>query len=137
MTIDYALLTANATSTIYPCQQGYYCPPGTAIPIGCPPGTFDDGAANVDHRYQLGDDTTDASPPVTLRLISVNGCQPCGLHNKCAGGANSQVACPDGYYNYAGHNESECKICPGGFDCKELAANHKAVIYIYIYICIL
>ncbi|XP_062816991.1 zonadhesin isoform X2 [Anolis carolinensis] len=127
--------------TLYPCPQGYYCPPGTqwATQYSCPPGTFGPRPRlKSDQECQICPPGKFCSSP---GLVAPSG--DCSAGYWCKGGAQVQnptdgvsgLLCPLGHYCLSGtptpsaclhgtwsNNEGNerlqhCQPCPGGHYC--------------------
>ena len=98
------------------CRQGEYCPEGSAVPQGCPPGTYSDltHQANCSYcpsgYYCNANSTTYASTPC-----------PSGHYCPTATKFAFQYPCPAGTYNNRtlGHTVKDCLLCPPGEYCQE------------------
>ena len=97
-----------------PCPVGKYCPSGTAYPLGCPSGSYNNltGQANCTScpsGYYCPDNTTAYSD------------FPCPFGMYCPDGTEyfNQYPCPKGYYRNLtlGNGLEDCFPCPGGYFC--------------------
>ena len=83
------------------CPKGHYCPAGSAAPVPCPPGTFND----------------------MFTQQELSNCQPCTAGEYCAGYGNEATdgQCDAGWYCLAGQNvtQPEGMQCLGGHQCPQ------------------
>ncbi|XP_060107674.1 multiple epidermal growth factor-like domains protein 6 [Heteronotia binoei] len=127
--------------TLYPCLQGYYCPPGTqrSTQYSCPPGTF--GPRQKLKSIQecqscppgkfcsspgLAAPTGDCSEGFWCKggaripnpMDGVSGA-PCPPGHYCPSGTLSPLACPHGTWSgdLENKNLQSCQPCPGGHFC--------------------
>lgn len=108
------------TTSVHPiighvCPAGHYCQQGTAYPVGCPAGKYQDLTTENDCKscpvghYCLAN-TTDYTPNVC----------PAGYYCPLETPQAYEFPCPPGYFNNltAQHNASACQLCPPGMYCQ-------------------
>lgn len=94
-----------------PCQEGYYCPNGTLLPIPCPDNTMKNYTGGYGH---------------------VSDCTACYAGKVCVNGTAFGVSCPRGKYCLRGQKPIDCPVhryrdIPGGVDldsCFPCPAGH-------------
>ncbi|CAK8677709.1 unnamed protein product [Clavelina lepadiformis] len=98
-------------ATGYPCPKGYYCPSGTTVPLGCPPGSY---------GPDLGADSCVPCPAGSVcSSANMTSVEPCWQGYYCPINTSSPEPCPESTYNnqYNAKDESRCISCPSGFFC--------------------
>ncbi|XP_032305021.1 zonadhesin-like isoform X2 [Coturnix japonica] len=126
-----ALPTDGVTGDV--CPAGAYCPPGSPLPIPCPPGTY----SNVSGLRSLGQ-CLDCPPGLYCDGTNTQAPSgPCEPGYYCTGGAKSalQHVVMEGRYSSAGafkpelcplgsfqpdRGQSHCRDCPEGTFCNEM-----------------
>jgi len=76
------------------CAAGFYCPPGSDVPIATPAGTYITITGSTSHLDQIN----------------------CGLGKYCPAGSSAPIDCPAGYYSDE-LRLGACKLCPAGYSC--------------------
>ncbi|XP_040546472.1 zonadhesin-like isoform X6 [Gallus gallus] len=125
-----ALPTDGVTGDV--CPAGAYCPPGSPLPIPCPPGTY----SNVSGLRSLGQ-CLDCPPGLYCDGTNTRAPSgPCEPGYYCTGGAKSalQHVVMEGHYSSAGafkpepcppgsfqpdRGQSHCRDCPEGTFCND------------------
>ncbi|XP_021231890.1 zonadhesin-like isoform X5 [Numida meleagris] len=125
-----ALPTDGVTGDV--CPAGAYCPPGSPLPIPCPPGTY----SNVSGLRSLHQ-CLDCPPGLYCHGANTQAPSgPCEPGYYCTGGAKSalQQMVMEGHYSSAGafkpepcplgsfqpdRGQSHCRDCPEGTFCNE------------------
>lgn len=101
-------------STGGPCSIGHYCPNGTALPLGCPAGTYNpttgmSQCSSCPTGYYCLENSTHYSGT------------PCPTGHYCPLGTESpyEYPCPEGYYNNQTQKGmlSDCLACDAGSFC--------------------
>ena len=114
------------------CPMGHYCPVGTAVPIGCPVGTYSNTTHNNEisdcvnctgGMYCQGDGNVEPSgfcdpgyycpggqdTPSPMDLL-------CWRGRYCPLGTTTPELCANGTYQYD-EGRAECDVCPAGYYC--------------------
>ncbi len=122
---------SSATASI--CPKGYYCPAGTAAPVPCPPGTYNDitgksvlGDCKSCPSGKFCDDIAMIAAPTTTANDCASGYQCIsaaktkypvdGTTGKLCPLGNYCTICPHGTYN-AKSAIPGCISCPKGYYC--------------------
>ncbi|XP_031989756.1 SCO-spondin-like isoform X5 [Corvus moneduloides] len=114
------------------CPAGSYCPPGSAFPIPCPPGTFSNisGLRSLQEcldcppgLYCAGTNNQAPSGPCEPGYFCTGGAKSALQHVVVKGhyslaGAFKQEPCPLGTFQ-PGRAQSLCRDCPEGTFCSE------------------
>jgi hypothetical protein len=125
------------------CPRGSYCPPGSAVPLPCPPGTYNPhlgisyiseclpcsagyycDAYNLTQEVGLCDagffckgSSPDRAPRnSTLSCQSIDYGDICPPGSYCPIGSASPIPCAPGTYNTVA-GQSQCMSCPSGYHC--------------------
>lgn len=108
-----------------PCENGKYCPEGTAVPIQCTPGNYCPGNSMLQITCKGGfycnDDSKYLEEECPVNFYCPRGSPeapiPCDNKHTCGFGTEMQRLCEAGKYvmdlsRYGGMNE--CRSCPPG-----------------------
>eukprot|EP01012_Entosiphon_sulcatum_P020572 TRINITY_DN2549_c0_g1_i18.p1 TRINITY_DN2549_c0_g1~~TRINITY_DN2549_c0_g1_i18.p1 ORF type:complete len:7257 (+),score=712.60 TRINITY_DN2549_c0_g1_i18:702-21773(+) len=112
------------------CPVGHYCPAGSALPIPCPPGTFNrkTGAVSIQQcsictggkycdQFALDAPTATCGPGFYCPDGTAEGeSHYCPIGYYCPGGTASPVDCQSGSYQDE-EGQPGCKICPPSYYC--------------------
>lgn len=95
------------------CPPGHFCGNGTSVPLGCPPGTYQNSNGSW---YCLPCPEGKFCPGNTPSPI------PCPSHHFCPNSTIAPVVCPNGTYTddtTEGLSRADlCNPCPPGFFCQ-------------------
>ena len=99
------------------CPFGMKCPPGSALPVACPNGTYQDQLQGLDCKFCLagffcpGSNSANLSQPSSIFIC------PSGYF--CPGNSSFPLRCPTGTYSNATglSGSAECALCPAGRSC--------------------
>ncbi|XP_077985306.1 uncharacterized protein LOC144439946 [Glandiceps talaboti] len=120
------------------CPAGFYCPEGTADPIGCPAGYFTNATGNA-----IFGDCNPCSPGYYCGGIGLSEptamCDPgfycpggqnvsrpdeyrCSPGHYCESGSVEETSCPAGEYQNE-WGKATCKVCTAGYYCDATLQN--------------
>ena len=107
----YSGTSAQTAATCVACTSGYYCPPGTASPLNCPPGY----SCTTNTGLLLNNQITTAGMYSGLS----GAAQTCYAGAYCPLGATLPTPCPPGTYraNTGGAARADCLKCTAGYPC--------------------
>eukprot|EP00750_Incisomonas_marina_P016607 INCI19214.1.p1 GENE.INCI19214.1~~INCI19214.1.p1 ORF type:complete len:6126 (+),score=1170.25 INCI19214.1:309-18686(+) len=114
-------LAAMTDSTLYPCEDGYYCPPGTVWTkdFPCPAGKF-----TLQTNLSREEDCETCPPGMACPLGTGidEPRQDCAVGHYCPAGTKypTQYDCPPGTYTDSTNltHSSECTTCDAGYYCE-------------------